>query len=457
VQRRDFLKATTAAGAAATARGLAMAAGTATGVAKPTTQTQSATPEWMVVIRVYGSILYATKKWGAQAGEKPIPLSPEHIDDWISDCAKHGVTTVLWRANCAGTLTYPSKFTALPGEPPLPNPNRGMGVASVNQGWPVEDWRWLGNQCKRFNTLAAAVKAAHRHGLELCLDFHVFDMVGSWCRRSQWPAGGDRAWDPDLWLWSRDQTQRLAGVPCYADPRVRERRLAEIGEALAFGVDGVVLGFFSHCDGQAGEKRCEFGYNPVVVREYKRRNGVDPLTGAVDAHRFYALHGEYFTQFVRQASELVHDRGKKLICCTRTDGVHGWGGKVAGGGLVGRMEPRDLRDGKSKLPLAGGFYLESEKWAREGLLDGLLCSAPLQDGIQAIRQLKHETTVPVYLWRKYTGFKGRVTPMGLDGFRKEVLATRRGEIDGYCLLIMQITQHPWFKPDWRDVLAPPKG
>ena len=30
---------------------------------------------------------------------------------------------------------------------------------------------------------------------------------------------------------------------------------------------------------------------------------------------------------------------------------------------------------------------------------------------------------------------------------------RAGEIDGYCMLIMQITDHPWFKPDWRDLYS----
>jgi len=445
VQRRDFLKATIAA-ASTTAVEAVAGADDGAGEGKRTK------PEWMVVIRVYGSILYATKKWGPQEGEKPVPLAPADIDGWMADCARHGVTTVLWRANCAGTLTYPSQFTALAGEPPLPDPNQGMGIASVNQGWPAEDWKWLGEQCKQFNTLAEAVKAAHRHGLKIYLDFHTFDMVGSWCRRTQWPAGGDRAWDPDLWLWSKDQKQRLAGVPCYADPRVRKRRLGEIGEALAFGVDGVVLGFFSHCDGAAGDKHCWFGYNPVVVAEYKRRHGKDPLSDAVDAHRFYALHGESFTQFLRQVSKLVHGKDKKLICCARTDGVHGWGFKAAGGGLIGRMEPRDLRDGKTDLPLTAGFYLEAETWAREKLVDGLLWSAPLQGGVPAIQKRKREAAVPAYLWRKYTGFKGKVSPMGLDAYRREVRAAQRGDIDGYCLLIMQITRHPWFKPDWRDLM-----
>src|SRR5688572_9902722 len=126
--------------------------------------TQNASPEWMLTVRVYGSILYATNQWGAD-GAKPVPLEPRHIDAWMQECAAHGVTSILWRANCAGTLTYPSRFTALSGEPPLTRPQNSVivGVAPTRQSWRPEDWNWLGEQCRRFNILEAAVKSAHRH------------------------------------------------------------------------------------------------------------------------------------------------------------------------------------------------------------------------------------------------------------------------------------------------------
>jgi len=409
--------------------------------------------EQFVIIRVYGSILYSTKHWGGE-GALLAPLTTEQIDGWMKKCADNGVTTVLWRANCAGTLTYPSKFTGLAGEPPLPDPNEGMGVASVKQGWALADWQWLGEQCKRFNTLEAAVTAAHKHGLKFYLDFNTFDMVGSWCSPKTWPDGGDQNWDPDMWLWSKDQNRRLAGVPCYFDPKVRARRLAELAEALEYDLDGVALGFFSHCDGMSGEDRCAFGYNPVVVSEYKKRHQVDLLTEDVDTHRFYALHGEGFTEFVRGASKLVHKKGKKLICSTRTDGIHGWGGSTAALATQGEtMRWIDLRDGKSELPLAAGFYLETEKWAQERLVDGLLCNAPYTDGVQVVRKLRDRVELPVYLWRDYTGYQGKVLERPLESFLTEVQEVRNGVMDGYCILVMQIIDHPNLRPDWTVVYA----
>ncbi len=418
------------------------------------TKTPGISPEWMLTVRVYGSIMYDTKKWG-EAGQTPMPLQPARIEAWLEDCAKHGVTTILWRANCAGTLSYPSRFTALCGEPSLSRPADSViaGVAPTRQSWPAEDWDWLGEQCRRFNTLEAAVRASHRHGLKLFLDFNTFDMVGSCCTPALWPAGGERAWNPDWWLWSKDQTRRLAGIPCYAEPVVRRRRVAEIVEALEMGVDGVALGFFSHCDGLCGDQFCEFGFNPVVVEEYRRRYNVNPLTREVDPHLFYALHGEHYTQFVREASQALRQRGKKFLATTRVDGVHGWGGNAAASMINGTMGSQDLRDGHSALPLAAAFYLEWEKWIQEDLVDVLLVAAPARGGIDGLQKMK-QYRIPIYLSRKYTAVQGKIIgPLSLDDFRDEIRAAQEGLIDGFSLLVMQITRNPQFVPDWRDLLS----
>jgi len=417
------------------------------------TGAEGSTPELMATIRVYGSILYATKKWGTQPGEEPVPLEPEHIDTWMKECAAAGVTTALWRSN-TGWTTYPSKVVPLAGTIPMPESFQ-FGVTTIEQGWPVEAWAFLGEQCRRFNTLEVAVEAAHRHGMKIYLDFATFDAIGVWCNSWHWPEGGDLAWDPNMWMWSKDQKQRLAGVPCYAEPAVRELKVKEIDEATDYDIDGVVVSLAGHMDGACGDVPCSYGYNPTVVSQYKQRHGVDPLTEEVDPHKFYALHGEGFTEFVRQVSHVVRAKGKKLICGTRTDGVHGWGGQTAGKALIGQTMPQcDMRDGKNPLPIAAGFYLETEKWADEKLVDGLMCAARFEDGVKAVRQLRDKVNLPVYMWRKYTGHSGNVSAPGMDVYRSEVAAVRTGEIDGYAMFIMQISDHPWFKPDWRDVYRP---
>ena len=117
------------------------------------------------------------------------------------------------------------------------------------------------------------------------------------------------------------------------------------------------------------------------------------------------------------------------------------------------MGPGDRRDGSSKLPLAAGFYLETQKWAEEGLVDGLLCHAPSANGIAAVQQLRAKVNLPTYLWRKFTGWEGKVSGGSLEDFQAEAQAIGAGDLDGYCMLIMQITDHPSFAPDWTAVLG----
>ena len=270
----------------------------------------------MVVIRVYGSILYTTGCWpeGGALVPEATPLTERHIDGWFEDCARHGVAAVLWQANCGGTLTYPSAYAPLAGDPPLPARFR-IGTELHEQGWRTRDWTWLGEQCRNFNTLEAAVSSAHRHGIALILNFSVFDLPGVWCNAESWPDGAP-LFDRDLWLWSRDQQTRLEGIPCYADPRLRELRLAEVREALDYGIDGIALGFFSHCDAAAGDEPHRFGFNPCVVEEFGERHGVDVLREPFDTAAWYALHGEHFTRFVQAVSG--ETRNAAAACCWGT-------------------------------------------------------------------------------------------------------------------------------------------
>jgi len=411
------------------------------------------TPDWMAVIRVYGSILYATRRWGNVDSEPIVPLMPEHIDAWMADCRQAGITTVLWRANCAGTLTYPSQFTALSGEPPLP-PRYQLGRQEIEQGWMVEDWAFLGEQCRLFDTFATGVAAAHRHGLRFLLDFATFDSAGIWCTHDTWPQGGARAFDPDLWLWSRDGTARLAGVPCYAEPRVCDRMLGQIAEAIGYGIDGVFLGFFSHCDMMAGDAPGYYGYNPVIMAAYTQRHGAEPTDSPADHHRLLSLQGEFFTAFLRQASALLHRRGKTLLCTARCDGVHGWNGNTWGSGQAGILQAGDLRDGQRELGYAGGLYVDWETWADEGLVDGLVVYAPFPDGIAPAQAMRQRARKPVYLMRKYDAWEGQLgAAHTLDGYTREIAAVRQGALDGYAFHLMLIARHPALQPDWRALLV----
>lgn len=399
----------------------------------------------MVVIRVYGSILYATRRWpdDGTPASAATPLTEGHVDAWFEDCARHGVAAVLWQANCGGTLTYPSAHAPLAGDPPLP-PRFRIGAEPHEQGWTAGDWAWLGEQCRRFDTLEAAVRAAHRHGVALILNFSVFDLPGVWCTAESWP-GGSPLFDRDLWLWSRDQRTRLEGIPCYGDPRLRELRLAEVREALDRGVDGIALGFFSHCDAAAGDQPHRFGFNPCVVEEFRERYGVDVLREPFDTAAWHALHGEHFTRFVQAVSAETRRRGRALLGYARTDGIHGWAGRatpvISQGMGAGGVHRFDARTGRSSDQPAAGFHVEYERWGREGLVDALVAlPPPFPHGMDAAAAMREAAGVPVLVWRKIIA----CDPDLPADKRAEITAVRDGSVDGYVLHFMYWTdcRHP---------------
>ena len=399
----------------------------------------------MVVIRVYGSILYTTGCWpeGGALVPEATPLTERHIDGWFEDCARHGVAAVLWQANCGGTLTYPSAYAPLAGDPPLPARFR-IGTELHEQGWRTRDWTWLGEQCRNFNTLEAAVSSAHRHGIALILNFSVFDLPGVWCNAESWPDGAP-LFDRDLWLWSRDQQTRLEGIPCYADPRLRELRLAEVREALDYGIDGIALGFFSHCDAAAGDEPHRFGFNPCVVEEFGERHGVDVLREPFDTAAWYALHGEHFTRFVQAVSGETRRRGRVLLGYARTDGIHGWAGPrtpvISQGMASGGVHRFDARSGRSSDQPAAGLHVEYERWGREGLVDALVALPPPHPhGLDAAASMRVAAGVPVLVWRKIIASD----PDLPADKQAEIAAVRDGAVDGYVLHFMYWTdcRHP---------------
>ena len=144
-------------------------------------------PERWLTIRVYGNILYTTGAWGNNNMQltNANPLKEAHIDSWMKDCAEHGVTAVLWQANCGGTLTHTSPVFPLSG-PPLP---------PHNDAWlPV--WNFLGDQIRAFNTLTVGIAAAHKYGLRFAYSLCLWDFVDS--------PFEDSIFHPNLWMLSRE-------------------------------------------------------------------------------------------------------------------------------------------------------------------------------------------------------------------------------------------------------------
>jgi hypothetical protein len=62
-----------------------------------------------------------------------------------------------------------------------------------------------------------------------------------------------------------------------------------------------------------------YGFNEPVIAAYRERYGKDPRESApdsLDELRFVQLKADFYTQFVREAAEVAHAAGKKIVVMT---------------------------------------------------------------------------------------------------------------------------------------------
>lgn len=106
------------------------------------------------------------------------------------------------------------------------------------------------------------------------------------------------------------KNSHISGCMSPAQPEAREFWFQLIQHALECNVDGVDIRVSSHLNILEWD---QYGFEQPVVEAYKKRFGVDILTQPYDARNLRMIRGEFYTEFLKQASELVHRYDKKFI------------------------------------------------------------------------------------------------------------------------------------------------
>ena len=105
---------------------------------------------------------------------------------------------------------------------------------------------------------------------------------------------------------ARGKNHYLSAAPCEAYPEVRSLWLSWIQAMLEAGVDGVDLRISAH--GCLSDEPDSYGWNPPVLAAYRQRFGPEP----VDAGKLAGVRGDFYSEFLREASALIRAEGKKL-------------------------------------------------------------------------------------------------------------------------------------------------
>jgi len=200
----------------------------------------------------------------------------------------------------------------------------------------------------RLDCAAAAVRQAHANGLKIFMYLTIFDMGSPptvlYGGKTPFPwQSRFVAEHPEFQVVDRAGKRYQYGVCEYAYPEVRKYKLDQIARLFEqYDFDGVYICTRSHSE--PADHADQFGYNEPIVREFKRRYGVDIRKDDFDKEKWRRLRGEYLVKFFRELRERFPRK------------------------LIAAAIPRGDRIG----PPYGNMYLDWRTMVRERLVDELV-------------------------------------------------------------------------------------
>ncbi len=244
-----------------------------------------------------------------------------------------------------------------------------------------EDSPWFGDMMtagerinRDYKTSEHTWNAAREKGMQFWGVFHLFDYGG----KAECYSGGDNGmgafasfdpWlvkHPEYCLWDRPRITYMSGMIEYGQPEVRKeylRRIEEMFRGPWSRYEGIFLySFVEHMEAQYTD---EYIYSDFAVKDFKDRFGVDVRTEAFDLEKYYAMRGEYITQYLRELRPLFHKYNKKLAVALNAENMEWPQLWLCGMGVWPKdaTGPRILQQGRVKM--------DWRTWVKEGLVDEL--------------------------------------------------------------------------------------
>tara|TARA_Y100001934_G_scaffold11661_1_gene14758 strand:- start:7094 stop:8830 length:1737 start_codon:yes stop_codon:yes gene_type:complete len=108
----------------------------------------------------------------------------------------------------------------------------------------------------------------------------------------------------------RGRNEYSPGALCEAYSEVRQHWLRLLRECLDAGVDGI--DFRVQCHSTWSDEPFAYGYNEPIIREYRNRHGANIPIVQFETNLLAEIRGEYFTQFLKQAARMIHQRDKRM-------------------------------------------------------------------------------------------------------------------------------------------------
>lgn len=225
-------------------------------------------------------------------------------------------------------------------------------------------WKWWHQIYREVDPDRTAVEAAHRLGMEIW----GVATLSDWGSSADAPCSGDfphnsesrlRIGHPEWIPVDRSGLLKQGGPIELGYPEAR-RALVDLHMKFMKrdGYDGLI--FLTYAENYSTRFQDEFGFNDPVVQEFKRRTGLDirtqPFNRTASRDDWYALRGEYVTQYLRELKTELAGSGKRLGLFINPAETH-------------FPQPWNVPE---LILTAGHIYFDLETWVREGIVDELV-------------------------------------------------------------------------------------
>lgn len=175
-----------------------------------------------------------------------------------------------------------------------------------------------------YDPLGVAVREAHRNDVKIYAWIDPLDdgrKVPPSC--TGWWVSRFHEDHPEYRLVDKDGNRRW-GQLCFGYPEVRRYKNAMVQELLDYGVDGIYLKTAEMhnriWDGYS-YRYDNFAHNDIALAEYDKHWG-KPADGNYELKKLRSIQGEYFYQWIAEASELLRENGKGFVYSMRPGDIY---------------------------------------------------------------------------------------------------------------------------------------
>jgi len=241
---------------------------------------------------------------------RPSPMTEKDVDTLVGQLSNNGCTTLLIRAGCLGllpyrtSLSYPMTFDA---DHARAHPCNDIPDIEAYIAQRIPWTEKYAGVIEAFNPPEAFIRAGHARGMKVLCWLDLFD--------DGFPGYRSKFLEENPYCqWTAKDGSYFHGLTSYAWPEARAFRIAQAGELLDWGADGI------HCSTSAHSRHLHipreedgFGYEAPIAEAFLKKHGVDIRTAQeFDREAWHDIKGEAMVELYRDLGALCHERGKPL-------------------------------------------------------------------------------------------------------------------------------------------------